>query len=337
MTSASGVDRDAGPTLSAIVPTLGLSPWLRSCLEALRRDGGKELEIVLVAQGAVDVAGAQEIADRVVRTPSNLGFAAANNLGIAAAHGEYLATVNDDAILSEGWCGALLEALEKRPDAAAAQGINVQLDEPAKVDGAGLAWNRGWQAVQIGHGGLSDHIDAGGRQSAVEIFGVSATAAIYRRSALAEASGAAQAGADLTGSSLNVFDRRLFAYYEDVDLACRLRGHGFKALRVPAATAQHAGSLTGEQMTGGKVRWIYRNRQLVLARLLGRAFWPRWPRILLRDMVDFWSAARRRDRTTAAGIVAGLSATARHWPGFARMGRPLVSLAELRRFQVGTP
>ena len=27
------------PKVSAIVPTLGRSPWLRPCLEALRRDG----------------------------------------------------------------------------------------------------------------------------------------------------------------------------------------------------------------------------------------------------------------------------------------------------------
>ncbi len=335
MKGASSVDRGTAPRLSAIVPTLGLSPWLTSCLEALRRDGG-DLEILLVVQGAVDVGEAEGLADRVVRTPSNVGFAAANNLGIAAARGDYLATINDDAILGEGWCRILLEALENRPEVAAAQGVNLQLEEPSTVDGAGLTWNRAWQAVQIARGAPSTDIEAGGSQSAVEIFGVSATAAIYRRSALVRVS-TPDRDADLTDNSPNAFDRRLFAYYEDVDLACRLRGQGFKALMLPAATARHAGSLTGERLTGGKVRWIYRNRQLVLARLLGHAFWPRWPRILLRDVADLWLAVRRRDRTTAGGIVAGLSAVARHWPGFARMGRPLVPLTELRRFQVGKP
>ena len=36
---------------SVVVPTLGLSRWLLPCLEALRRSGGEEIEILLVLQG----------------------------------------------------------------------------------------------------------------------------------------------------------------------------------------------------------------------------------------------------------------------------------------------
>ncbi len=317
------------PGLSAIVPTLGLSPWLIPCLEALRRDGGRDLEILLVVQGRTRVAAAERLADRVLRSPSNVGFAAANNLGMKAARGDYLAAVNDDAIVGEGWCRRLLEALEQCPEAAAAQGVNVRLDDPATVDGAGLAWNRSWQAVQIGHGEPLAGTEIDGA-STIEIFGVSATAAVYRRSAIERLAGDGLAA----GEGLAAFDERLFAYYEDVDLACRLRGLGFQALLVSAATARHAGSVSGERLRGGKARWIYRNRQLVLARLLGRAFWSRWPGILLRDAADLWQAVRRRDGA-AAGIVAGLCAAAVRWPAFARLGRPLVPLDELRRFRAG--
>ncbi len=326
------------PDLSVIVPTLGLSPWLIPCLEALRRDGGEELEILLVVQGEADVAGVERLADRVLRMPSNLGFAAANNAGLAAAGGDYLATVNDDAIIGDDWCRHLASALEQRPEVAAAQGVNLRMDDPATVDGGGLAWNRSWQAVQIGHGESLPGTGAGatspggpkadtrssGRADSVEIFGVSATAAIYRRSALAR----------LAGDGLPAFDERLFAYYEDVDLACRLRGLGFPALQVPAATARHAGSVTGDRLPGGKTRLIYRNRQLVLARLLGRAIWRQWPRILVRDVVDLWHAVRRGDAASASGIVAGLGAAAVRWPAFAHLGRPLVPLAELQRFRI---
>ncbi len=319
------------PGLSAIVPTLGLSPWLRPCLEALRRDGGEDLEILLVVQGDAGrlhrqrVSDAERLADRVLRTPSNLGFAAANNAGLAAAGGDFLATVNDDAIIGVGWCRRLLDALEQQPEAAAAQGLNVLLDDPSTIDGSGLAWNRSWQAVQIGHG---ERVDASatspGTPAAREIFGVSATAAIYRRPALER----------LAGDDLAAFDERLFAYYEDVDLACRLRALGFQALLVPAARARHAGSVSGKRLAGGKGRLIYRNRQLVLARLLGRAWWRRWPGILLRDAADLWQAVRRRDAAAASGIVAGLCAASVRWPGFARLGRPLVPLDELRRFRI---
>ena len=314
------------PTVSAIVPTLGLSRWLTPCLEALRRDGDADLEILLVVQGDAGADAAEGLADRVLRAPANLGFAAANNLGAAAARGDFLATVNDDAIVDQGWCRALLGALEHRPGAAAAQGVNVRLDEPSTVDGGGLAWNRCWQAVQVGHGEPLAELRAAMPGDAVEIFGVSATAAIYRRSALARLGDDASAG-------LEPFDARLFAYYEDVDLACRLRGVGCQALLVPAAIARHAGSASGRQLPGGKHRLIYRNRQLVLARLLGRAFWPRWPAILLRDAADLGRAARRGDAGAMAGILAGLAGAAVRWPGFARLGRPLVPSSEIRRFR----
>ena len=311
-------DREAASGLSVIVPTLGHSTELVPCLEALRRDAGEVLEILLVVQGGAGVAEAERLADRVLRAASTLGFAAANNLGLGVACGAFLATVNDDAIVEEGWSRALLDALERRPEAAAAQGINVRLDDPSTVDGAGLAWNRAWQAIQIGHGRpLAEVRPESGE--ATEIFGVSATAAIYRRSAL---------------DRLGGFDERLFAYYEDVDLACRLRGLGASALLVPMATVRHAGSVSGRRLRGGKQRWIYRNRQLVLARLLGRAFWPRWPKILLRDVADLWRAARRGEAAVAAGIVAGVGEAFLRMPGFAHLGRPLVPLDELERFRV---
>ncbi len=307
------------PALSAIVPTLGLSPWLIPCLEALRRDGGEHLEILLVVQGDVEVTEAERLADRVLRTPSNVGFAAANNSAMAAARGDYLATVNDDAIIDPGWCRGLLDALLEQPDVAAAQGINVRQGDRSTVDGAGLAWNRGWQAVQIGHGEPLSNLPS----TTTEIFGVSATAALYRRTALAR----------LGGDRLAAFDPRLFAYYEDVDLAGRLRAGGWRALSVPAATVRHAGSVSGKQLPGGKNRLIYRNRQLVLMRLLGRAFWPRLPRILLRDAADLWQAMRRRD-ASASGVVMGDLAAIARGAGYARLGPPLVSLDELRRFRI---
>ena len=308
------------PRLSAIVPTLGLSRCLLPCLEALRRDAGEDAEILLVSQGQTLAPKVESIADQVLRREANLGFAAANNAALARARGEYLATVNDDAIVAEGWSGQLLDALDGHPEAAAAQGINLDLQEPSAVDGGGLAWNRSWQAVQIGHARPVSAMPTSTR----EIFGVSATAAIYRRSALER----------VGGRRLAAFDPRLFAYYEDVDLACRLRAAGYVALQVPRATARHAGSVTGRHLPRGTAPWLYGNRQLVLARLLGRSFFLRWPRILLRDAADLWHSAQRGDRSTAAGILAGSLRFLRHWPAFAHLGPPRVPLHTLRRFSI---
>ncbi len=304
------------PTCSTIVPTLGWSRWLVPCLEALRHDGADSVEILLVSQGESLEPAAADLADVVLRPDANLGFAAAVNLAAASARGEYLATVNDDAVVEDGWHRRLLAALADDATVAAVQGVNLVLESPEIVDGGGLVWNRHWQAIQIGRGRPHSALPS----ASTEIFGVSATAAIYRRSALDEA-----------GTGNGPFDSRLFAYYEDVDLACRLRAAGHRSLRVGAARARHAGSVSGRRLRWGHQRLIHGNRHLVLARLLGRAYWPRLPRILLRDLVDFGQAARRADGRTAAGGVVGLARALAHGARFARLGPPLIPPAELRR------
>src|SRR5688500_6218398 len=247
-----------GWSISAVVPTLGASPLLRPCLEALRSQQ-PPIEIVVVDQSAQGAPGTDirvadavaGLADRVVTTSGNLGFAAGTNAGILAATGSWIATVNDDAVVAPGWAAALLGALEARPGAGSAQGVVVRRDRPGETDGAGLAWNAALQAIQLGHAKAAPSAQAPTR----EVFGVSATAAWYRRSALAAV--ALPDGA--------IFDPRLGSYYEDADLACRLRAAGWSAFLVPAARAEHAGSLSSRHDRLGRWSQLRGNRWLVLA------------------------------------------------------------------------
>lgn len=303
---------------TAVVLTLGRSPLLAACLEALRRDGGSELEILVVDQGETPVDLPAGLADRVLRPGKNLGFAAGNNLGIAEAAGDWVAAVNDDAVAEPGWLPALIAALEADPGAAAAQGVNVQLAAPDIADGWGLAWNGWWQAVQLGHGKPVPDLETGVR----EIFGASATAAVYRRSALKR-----------VAPDGGVFDPRLFAWYEDADLSGRLRAAGWRAILVPGPRVRHAGSTTGRTLSRERWRLLYGNRWLVAARLLGRAFWPRIPLLAARDLIDLLKAASKGELEMAAGILGGWGRALRLLPGFARLGAPAVPLGEIRRFR----
>ncbi len=310
----------------AIVPTIGASPWLAACLAALRQDGGAQLRIVVVDQGAEPAHLPPGLSDRVLRLPQNTGFAQANNLALravlAASDPAFIATVNDDLIIVPGWTQSLLAGLAAYPQAAAAQGVQLQLGvEPARIDGCGLGWNRFGQAVQLGRDQPATPDLP--NQPIREIFGVSATAAIFRRTALERAQLAPG----------EFFDSRLVSYYEDVDLAGRLRAQGFTALCVPAAQAHHAGSTSGQLRPEATWRWIYGNRYLVLARLLGRSFWPRLPWVFLRDAVDLCQALTRHERPRGRGILAGWTRAAAQLPGFAHTAAPLVSWLELRRFQ----
>lgn len=310
--------------LAVIVPTLGLSPWLRPCLEALRGEA-TDLEIVLVDQGAEPSELASGLVDRRLRVMRNLGFAAANNLALAELETPFVATVNDDVIVERGWSQALLDELVLHPEVAAVQGAQLELQGSAgelgsRVDGAGLAWNASWQAVQLGR---HQDIASFATHAPREIFGVSATAAIYRRAALEEARLA----------DGQIFDSRLQSYYEDVDLACRLRAAGHGARLVLAARAGHAGSATGRQLPLACAHLIYANRYLVLARLLGRSFWLLLPRLWLRDLIDLWQAWRHGDGSLTRAIPLAWWRAARLLRDFARPGRAALPLTELRRFR----
>lgn len=308
--------------ISAVLPTLGRSPLLVPSLRALREDGGSEMEIVVVDQGESPLALPPGLADRVLRPAGNRGFTGGTNAGIAAASGELVATVNDDLLVERGWTAALAAVLAAEPRAAAAQGVNLLLDRPELADGWGLAWNRAFQAVQLGHGEPAPSPD----QPVREVFGVSATAALYRRAALTALA--------LPGGQ--VFDERLGSYYEDADLAGRLRAAGWKALSVPAARARHAGGASsGKAGPWARRRWasLYGNRWLVAARLLGSGFWPRVPVLAARDGKDLLRALFEGRWAQVAGIGAGWVRALRLLPAFIRRGRPAVPMSEIERFR----
>ena len=375
--------RGAAPSLSYVVPTIGVSEHLDECLVSIYRDGQdldapSELVIVWQAPVAASVGhaegsaalrelceriasawpGAIDRPPRIVELPRPAGFARAVNDGIAVGSGDWIALVNDDVVLEAGWARRLLEAAGAASRVAAAQGINLMAGgeddgEAARIDGAGLAWNRRLQAIQPGRGEALEAwiaevrscagLTAGAIQrrlrrqparapahpvaddvlkgSAHAVYGVSATAAIYRRDALAEVSGG--------GETLRPFEERLDSYYEDVELADRLHGAGYGALLVPAARAEHAGALSSRSPRAARrrTRRVYANRLLVLARLLGRGFWLNLPVLLARDVVD----ARRRPTTAPmpgdldppgiVDLVCAWGRAARLLPRFAHFGR----------------
>lgn len=303
------------PRIRAVVPTLGKSPWLVRSLEALRRQEGVEMEIVLVDQGEIPVelpAGLADpvgLVDQIVRPGRNLGFAGGTNAGIAGiteSAGDFVATVNDDALVEPGWAAALAEAMAAT-GAAAAQGTNVDLGDPPRIDGCGLEWNRWWQAVQIRHGEPVTEEEAEPR----EVFGVSATAALYSRAAL-----------EAVSREGKFFDPELVSYYEDVELAGRLQRAGFSALWVPGARALHAGSTTAGANSLERWRLIYGNRYLAAARWLGKKFPETSPLMIVRDLLDLARAGLTADRAHALGITAGWRRALRLLPGFAHRGDP---------------
>jgi GT2 family glycosyltransferase len=305
--------------VTIVIPTVGGSSVFRDCLEALANDRRAGARIVVVADRdmpAVEIP--RDLIDLLVRAPRNGGFATSCNLGLAEVETELSAIINDDAIVTADWLQTMITELGRNPQAAAIQGLNFQMHAAGKIDGCGITWNDRWQPVQIDHGL--------GRASITEIqevFGASATAAVFRQSALIEVA---------TGPD-QIFDPNLHTYYDDVDLAGRLRSAGYASLVAPSARAQHAGGASSEAALPWRYRQLYGNRLLVLARLLGRQLWPRLPQILSADLRDFARAVERRDKVQFTGIMRGWQRAAGLLPKFAHAGKPLVSTAEIERLR----
>jgi GT2 family glycosyltransferase len=287
-----GADRAQEPPIrgeiAAIVPSVGASPWLDEALGALRADGELRCPRILVWQGGRP-APALAAGDRLVHCPTPLGFAAAVNLGLAQTDTRFVAVVNDDARVAPGWLSTLVAALAADRRLGAVQGVNLAPD--GSVDGCGIGWNRWLQAVQLHRGAPPTTLGA----EAFPLFGVSATAAVYRRGALAA----------VTARDAGGFDTSLGSYYEDVELAVRLRAGGWQARCVPRAQAVHLGSASFGRAPRRLRYQLHRNRWFVLAEIFGANLWWRVPYLVTRDGVDAVRALSRGELSLAAAISAG--------------------------------
>ena len=216
------------PRVSIIVLNWNGHPLLVECLSALRAQTLRDFEMIVVDNGSHDgslkwlAATAPDV--RVIRNDTNLGFATANNQGIRASQAPLIMLLNNDANLAPDCLQVLVEAAERATWAGMFACKILQHDAPDRMDSAGIevdragvAWNRGWGEP------AADHTQA------LEVFGPSAAAAVYRRAML---------------NQIGLLDDDFFIYYEDVDLAWRAQWAGWRCLYVPEAMAFHVHSAT---------------------------------------------------------------------------------------------
>jgi GT2 family glycosyltransferase/glycosyltransferase involved in cell wall biosynthesis len=111
------------PRVSVIVVTFGNLELNRQCLRSLERETEwPNREVIVVDNASPDgtpeflrEAGRQDPGLRVIFNDRNLGFAAANNIGIRAATGEFFVLLNNDTVVSRGWLSALVRHLRADP------------------------------------------------------------------------------------------------------------------------------------------------------------------------------------------------------------------------------
>ncbi len=281
---------------SVVIVTWNGLHHLQRCLPALRDQTGVRFETIVVENGSTDGTAdwiAREYPQIVLeRLDSNHGFAEANNTGFGLARADLVATLNNDAVPDSDWLRSLVEAAHEHPEAGSFASRIVLDRDPNIIDSAGvvtdvlgIAWDR-HNAELVG-------VDTAG-----EIFGACAGAALYRKALLDETGG---------------FDSEFFAYLEDVDLAWRARWLGWSARYVPEARVVHAHSATGTEESPFKTFHLGRNKVWTIAKNHPtRALLMYGPRLVAYDLASLpITMTRQRSLAAVRGRLAGLRALGR--------------------------
>ena len=104
------------PLISVVVANWNGCRFLEKCLSSLATQTYPAVEVIVVDNGSSDGSvawiAAHFPAVQVVANASNRGFAVANNQGIAAARGAFVALLNNDAWAEPDWLAHLYAAAE---------------------------------------------------------------------------------------------------------------------------------------------------------------------------------------------------------------------------------
>lgn len=105
------------PLISLVIPVYNVEQYLDACMESVLAQTYKNLEIILVDDGAKDNSGAmcdawaqKDSRIRVIHKV-NGGLSSARNAGIDVATGEYLIFLDSDDVISPKHCQVLFDAL----------------------------------------------------------------------------------------------------------------------------------------------------------------------------------------------------------------------------------
>ncbi len=237
------------PIVSVVVVAYGGWRWLGTALEALLKHTDPIYELIVVDNGSHD-GTAENLRERVdgamlLFNATNAGFPAAVNQGAHCARGRYLCLLNSDAIVEPGWLPPLLEALQDEPSVGAV--VPLFLNDDGTVQEAGSVVDSDGWAFAFGAG---DDAASFANRFRREVDYGSAACLLVRRETFVEVGGLDTAYAP--------------AYYEDVDLAFRLRERGLSTVYEPRSAITHVRFGSGD--LGSARALVLRNRQVFVSR-----------------------------------------------------------------------
>jgi GT2 family glycosyltransferase len=240
----------------AVVVTWNSRDMVLRCVGCLEGSG---VERAIVVDNASDDGTAAALAGRdvvLVRLDGPVGLAAAYNRGAAESSADHVLFLNDDVLVSPESLASLTGALESRPEAVAAAGRLVDPEDgrtQTAYEPRPFPTARGLVATLLGRSARPVELS---ETETVAVDQPAGACLLVRRGAF-----------DAVGG----WDEEFEFWYEDVDLARRLRSLG-ELLYVPTAPFAHVGGHSAQRLSRPQlVARHYRGALLYAAKHFGGA------------------------------------------------------------------
>lgn len=265
------------PRVSIVIPTYGQHQHTFNCLLSLRDHTNlAEVEIIVV-DDCFEVPLAQALSQTTgahfVRNLQNLGFIGSCREGTALARGEFILLLNNDVQVCVGWLSSMLNVFDQRPDAGLV-GARLVYPDGSLQEAGGIVWRDG-SAWNWGRGLDPEH----------PYFR-------YLRP-VDYCSGACLLLRHDDWLALGGFDPAYMpAYYEDTDLAMRVRAMGKQVYYQPEALiVHHEGISSGTDLGQGVKKHQVINQ---------KTFFAHWRDTLAKHRLNGADPRREADRGTTA-------------------------------------
>ena len=228
--------RGSAESVAVVVVNYNTREHLRACLTSVVAESPAEIVVVDngSSDGSVEMVRSAFPTVRVVEDPSNPGYGAASNRGVAACTAPYIVLINSDTLLHPGTLEALGDFMDRHPRAAIAGPRLVHADgSPHRscyafpsttfliLEHSPLRRAAGW-IPPLRRRYFIDWSPPAARA----VPWVHGAVLMLRRSAFEAVGG---------------FDPSFYMYYEEVDLAYRLAAAGWETYYAPVAQVTHVG------------------------------------------------------------------------------------------------